>query len=251
MELTTRTIVGAEISTETDVLCRSVSDLTNSAICVVKTKKPVDTGVKQGLARKYASVNSSVLRKYTSHVSNEEFNELSGLIRRMNVNSKRLVEAVAGTEDHYLYQIGVFNGIQQSYKALLPQQNSEKIFNARMARIIERKNFKDIIRSIYQRESIQNKRLCELTGIKPNVLNPKMKALSDAGCVKIKNIGKNSFYSLSDNGKRYARNILGCKKDAVTVDAISVSCDNDGLDRISEIRYTRTQSPDKFLNRFI
>lgn len=152
---------------------------------------------------------------YHEYEQNSEYENAFQLSRRVNIFAKKIKKIAMRHQDHYLYMMGFFNGTYSAFRNTLSHQNENAVFTVAMSQLIVRKHVKEILEYLYDNENTQNKRLCSVLNLRPNLLCKKLDPLIRAGCVVRYSAGKYAFYSLSDQGKRYVKNILGYKKKTV------------------------------------
>lgn len=152
---------------------------------------------------------------YHEYEQNSEYENAFQLSRRVNIFAKKIKKIAMQHQDHYLYMMGFFNGTYSAFRNTLSHQNENAVFTVAMSQLIVRKHVKEILEYLYDNENTQNKRLCSVLNLRPNLLCKKLDPLIRAGCVVRYSAGKYAFYSLSDQGKRYVKNILGYKKKTV------------------------------------
>lgn len=193
-----------ELSKNINVLIKEVSTAGNA----------VSKEQKNAWARAYQMCTQNEIKLFSQYVLTENYDEALKCSRQLNHIAKKILEIAKKNENYYLYTMGIFNGSYNVLRNMISHQSEEKTFHYKMSVIVGLKYMKEILQYLYEHEYAQNKNICSYLNIAPNQLYKQMKKLIDAGCINRYPVGKNVFYSLTKQGKKYVKNVLGCKRNA-------------------------------------
>lgn len=191
-----------------------IHELLELVLEVVDGKQEGDFAEKREICTEVLKdASEKTIEAYRQYVKQSDYENTYKLSRKLNVWAKKIRKAAMEHIESYLYMMGFFNGVFNACKGFTGWQNEEAIFTVQMSKIIERKGMKEILRYLYQHDDVQNKKLCDVFSIAPNLLHKRLEPLITVNCVTRYSVGKYAFYSLSVFGKNYVKNILGYKKD--------------------------------------
>ena len=161
---------------------------------------------------RYEKWTSTLQKTYGEAMQKDNLEEAYTFNRKMRVAIKN-INAFARTQgSSYLYAMGMFAGVFFAMAGMLPKRNKEQIFNVRMAILKNRAYVEQKLRFLYESEYVQHKDLCDRIGVSQSQLNRTMAGLIDINCVKRYKKGKYSLYSLTPEGRKYTKEILGYKR---------------------------------------
>ncbi len=139
--------------------------------------------------------------------------------RILHSTVKAMDSFAVAQEDSYLYAMGVVNGTYRAYVQMTARYNEEELFARKMADVIKREHYRDVLIYLYDHENIRHRLVCDAVGVSPSHLNRMMNVLSDVNCVCKISSGKYSNYHLTQYGKRYVKVTLGYRgKEIVDTD---------------------------------
>lgn len=186
--------------------------LTNVLTAVCKSETDTSSERKK-LCEEYLKLASEkTILEYSSYAKHSDYEKASKLSRKLNTLVKEIQKNAMEHTDFYLYMMGFYAATFHAYKNSVKHQNEESIFTVGMAKIINQKHVKEVLKYLYTHDYTQNKTLCEVISVKPNLLHKIIEPLIDIECVSRFPYGKCTFYSLSEQGKKYVKNILGYKE---------------------------------------
>lgn len=174
---------------------------------------PTGKDKKEDWIKHYENWTYMLLKSYEDALQKEKLDEVFNFNRKLGKIAKIISGFALLQGNAYLYSMGIFIGTFHAVADMLPGRNKEQTFNIRMAEVIGRVYVKQVLESLYKRDHVQHKDLCDKLGISPSQLNRVMGELSDIGCVKRYSAGKYAFYSLTSRGKKYVHEFLGCRKE--------------------------------------
>lgn len=168
---------------------------------------------KEDCVKALKKASEKTIEEYMNYAKTSDYESAYKLSRQLNIWAKKIKKFASKQVDFYLYMMGFYNATFSAYKNSISRQSEEAIFTLQMSKIINRRGIKEILQYLYCQEYVQNKNLCMEFSVAPNLLHKRLKVLIDANCVIRYSAGKYAYYSLSDFGKKYAKNILGCKEE--------------------------------------
>lgn len=175
---------------------------------------PSEKNKNEDWVKRYENWTYMLQKSYEEALRKEKLDEIFAFNRKLGKIAKLIGRFALLQGNAYLYSMGAFVGAFHTMAGMLPERNKEQTFNIRMAEVIGRVYVKQTLEALYGHDYTQHKDLCDKLGISPSQLNRIMGELDDIGCVKRCKSGKYAFYSLTARGKKYAREFLGCRKEA-------------------------------------
>ena len=177
----------------------------------------IDSETKNEVKLSFEKLFSDMQRMYEIVLQKEYLESAYLLNRKMKKYVKNVSELADKQEDSYLYTMGTFVGAYHVLSGKIPERNEDQIFNVRMSQTVGKAHVKATISHLYNHENVQHGDLCDKVGIAPSQLNRVMKDLVEIDCVKRYSVGKYSYYSLSDKGKKYVKEIVlpGSRNDII------------------------------------
>lgn len=119
-------------------------------------------------------------------------------------------------------QMGVFHGVYASCKKMTELESEEQIFYFKMSKIVGRKYIKDILKYVYRNNGRRISRFARHYRFSAIY---SAKHCTPVGCRvsgRIEN-GKNTFYFLSQLGKKYVKKVLGYKADDIVEERVQIT----------------------------
>ena len=139
--------------------------------------------------------------------------------------TRKSFKAMKEFNDNYAFYAGTVMGVQVTLQRLVPQLNEFNIFEYQMSSYIDRKHYKKLLAYIYSVGKVNNKAITAAVGVESNALAPKLNELVGIKCLSKTKSGKNVYYSLTSNGKKYVkkhlcREIINCEKNVIETNEI-------------------------------
>lgn len=177
-----------------------------------QTERKIAKEKKQEIFKAFETYSIEINKIYLIALEQDAIERMCHYNRMFHSIVKAIDNYAAEQDENYLYTMGLFNGVYQSYAGMLPHYNEEEIFNFRMSGIIERAHVKDVVVYLYDHGKAQHKAICEAVQITPSQLSRVMDILSDINCVNVIAYSKYKNYTLTKYGEKYVKVILGHQK---------------------------------------
>lgn len=102
-----------------------------------------------------------------------------------------------------IYSMGCFEGAYESFNTWYKMYSNSAEFEKSIARVLNKKYVLDVVYCVKNQPGIQNKKILEKVGIKPNYLSELTSELIFYQIINRYRIGKNTFYELTPRAKEY------------------------------------------------
>ncbi len=202
-----------------------INALLSQALAYIRDMEHDTAEKKEQCKELFRQASDKTAEEYIEYIRKSEFEKAYKLSRKLNVLAKQIQQLAMRHKDSYLYMMGFFDGTFNACKNSMSRQSEEAVFTVEMSKIISQKHVREILEYLYDHDYTQNKKLCNILSVKPNLLHKKLEFLINSNCILRYPDGKYVFYSLSEQGRKYVKNILGYKKSEVIDTAYYCSVD--------------------------
>lgn len=135
--------------------------------------------------------------KYLVHGEQEE------LLHKLNIVGRIQNLIRRNIQDEMNYYMGMFSGIYNEMKLLVPECMNKDNFESMMDDLYARRHVSDILQFIFSNPNSQHKDIMKAVHISSSYVSELLRELVEIRCLKKTGSGKFRFYELTMDGKRY------------------------------------------------